>query len=1584
MLLPNPMGELSEEVKPLIPDISPIEPSILLRTPDSKPLSYRIGSPAGNYEPLNLIELNLHPPSEFGLAVTDNFIIDKAATSDIIYASIPAATANSSPTTPTTTLVDPLIGSNSLPEEATADLLTNPGSDAITYLAISERSKSETTAINILDSATSEIAATATNKLDRPNLETAITVADIVDSEPSQTATTVTAVGIAKLTKTETDSVENTPDERELPVASVDRSDDLIELTQTEREPTFTSLSIASASIPTNPGTFIVKESGTVKFDYVFDGGYYEGELAIFSLTGMEAFTPGTPEFAAEAARRALTNSTEGHIVIRDNSEGAKFIGAMPSESDFGAGQYQGGKTFTMTPGDTFGVMLVPSRGVQLAYEHPWLGAIFPEHRPLISIPGANPNDTSYLLPIADLTGNGNTFALEDMSAGSPTDGDYNDIIFKIDGATGRVPEIDGRSDPDREWRNTTLGQQILDYVNNSNSDNNPPVVSPASIRTYTELETTISLENLATDAEGDPLTISVLNPVNGTVIFNPSTKEASFKPAPGFAGIASFDFLASDGFASSTPATVTVNVSNVGLLNLDLVRPIGNSNNDSNPLTPTFKWDFKSENETFGIPGFNPDTDVSEVNLYVSVFPQGKGLLPQDRWDGLNSADDKDYNPNRILTARWANGMWTGNGISKAGSPEEFALSSDRMLTAGQQYHWAVEAVTKQGERKVVTDKFETLLPDPIDEGNTFSSVTVLTRGLEPENTEYGKLIDSQLNGVAKQIYDVGGAVKKYNATTGKWQSVIPQANDWIFDSNSRSPAPGKPLVLLADWMEGIEPQKLDNSGFAEAAADALFASMVQLDLEKGGSIGSQGILYDSTGKLIRTSGSVFNSPLHFVGFGQGAVVNSEIIQRLGTFFPNAGGTSRANRDLQMTTVDPYNYNSNSLSGHYSNILDPEIRVWNNVTYADNYYQTNGIGNTLNGRVLSGTNWQSDWNVWLNDLAGFMPDDGAGASHRAAGTWYAGTANLNESKLPLENGNRIYRRSGDFELNNITDAVKNWYAPDHTKANFTGGNGVTNAPWEGIGTGWFYSVLGGGSQLRSYDLGGKKGKNELGNFEDYLNDNRAAVSEDNTYSFRMRGDYAVPTLFNGNFDAIALKTDSKPIPGWSLYNGEIDVDRDVTQQYLINLNQISQIDNPPLYDSLEKLDTDRTQPNYALKLGGANGLTEIIHNPFVVPDWGVLRFDLHAFNPNGGEVKVSMKGSEPGDNWQYLSAIESQNTTETNLRYGVELVRGGVRDRSGFAFNQISYGMQGFETFHFDVPEALRGKSAMLRFETAGNTEVYLDDIFFKSKHLLLGNPGEARFTRGSNPNPQNFLIERPQYTLSYSDDNKTPNWASWQLNKTWISNEERKDTFHQDDTLPPDWDRVPKNSFPDGWTRGHLTPNADRNRNLKDMDSTYFMTNMIPQHSNNNSGVWGDVEDFARKIVEDKDKELYIIAGGYGSQGTFIPKPPPDNITFEVNIPDRVWKIMVVLDRPGQKLADLNANTQIIAVDFPNSTVPDGPVSPKWTNYIIDIATIEKTLAESGMNYDLLSNISEDIKSSLKTKKFTFTGNQPLNGIR
>ena len=76
------------------------------------------------------------------------------------------------------------------------------------------------------------------------------------------------------------------------------------------------------ASQVTTQGTFTVGATGKLSFDFLFDGGKFQGELAIFSLKGMESLTVGSAAFVQEAARRALTKSTQGRILVSDSSEG--------------------------------------------------------------------------------------------------------------------------------------------------------------------------------------------------------------------------------------------------------------------------------------------------------------------------------------------------------------------------------------------------------------------------------------------------------------------------------------------------------------------------------------------------------------------------------------------------------------------------------------------------------------------------------------------------------------------------------------------------------------------------------------------------------------------------------------------------------------------------------------------------------------------------------------------------------------------------------------------------------------------------------------------------------------------------------------------------------------------------------------------------------------------------------------------------------------------------------------------------------------------------------------------------------------
>ena len=224
-------------------------------------------------------------------------------------------------------------------------------------------------------------------------------------------------------------------------------------------------------------GFFTVGASGQVGVDFLLDGGSFQGELAFFSLEGLEALEPGSEAFILEAATRALSNSELGHVVVRDASEGAKFEIDVPWEGNFNSGPYEGIQTFTLTPGDTFAAMLVPNGRVEQVFNNPSVeGSI----RPLFSLATANPDDAFHVGQIADFTGDGTVFVMEDLRVDTGSDRDYNDVIFQLSGATGTAIDVDEVINPDRDLRDTESGQNFLQEIADtpSEEDTTPPTLN--------------------------------------------------------------------------------------------------------------------------------------------------------------------------------------------------------------------------------------------------------------------------------------------------------------------------------------------------------------------------------------------------------------------------------------------------------------------------------------------------------------------------------------------------------------------------------------------------------------------------------------------------------------------------------------------------------------------------------------------------------------------------------------------------------------------------------------------------------------------------------------------------------------------------------------------------------------------------------------------------------------------------------------------------------------------------------------------------------------------------------------------------
>lgn len=242
---------------------------------------------------------------------------------------------------------------------------------------------------------------------------------------------------------------------------------------------------------------------------------------------------------------------------------------------------------------------------------------------------------------------------------------------------------------------------------------------------------------------------------------------------------------------------------------------------------------------------------------------------------------------------------------------------------------------------------------------------------------------------------------------------------------------------------------------------------------------------------------------------------------------------------------------------------------------------------------------------------------------------------------------------------------------------------------------------------------------------------------------------------------------------------------------------------------------------------------------------------------------------------------------------------------------------------------------------------------------HLLLGNPSQA----DANPfYPNNYLLVKRQYALSYSKDRGTPNWVSWHLSRNWLGPLPRQDDFRPDPSLPSLWYRVPPSAYREtGFDRGHNCPSGDRTATAADNSATFLMTNMIPQAPDNNQKTWADLESYTRRLVE-QGNEVYVIMGSYGRGGTGSKGYATTLNEGRVTVPRRIWKVLVVLPEGDQDLDRISPATRVIAVNTPNSN----SLNWNWGSYRTTVDAIEEATG-----YDLLSKVSPEIQALLESRK-------------
>ena len=280
-----------------------------------------------------------------------------------------------------------------------------------------------------------------------------------------------------------------------------------------------------------------------------------------------------------------------------------------------------------------------------------------------------------------------------------------------------------------------------------------------------------------------------------------------------------------------------------------------------------------------------------------------------------------------------WLHLIRTLGGLSRRWTSAKRAPSRWRFSTAGTtrtpgSFQPAVEIL----ESRIVLDATQASLADMAQYFDT-------TNGNPPQFQATGVTIVTHGFQLTDGSGDsLGPLAQAIHARTGGWLLDYDVPDDFLpgyFDLNAThdfysklpSSTSGE-VVLLFDWAAGSNQL---SSGWGEAAGDALFGMLVGLHL------------------VDPAAGANSTIPLHFIAHSFGSAVTSEAVERLAYFNVPVD---------QVTYLDPHDFNQGLDFDGQQRLFDLGkplgygAAVWDNVAFADVYYQTEALPS---GRPISG-----------------------------------------------------------------------------------------------------------------------------------------------------------------------------------------------------------------------------------------------------------------------------------------------------------------------------------------------------------------------------------------------------------------------------------------------------------------------------------------------------------------------------------------------------------------------------------------------------------------------------------------------------
>mmetsp|Transcript_12234 Transcript_12234/g.12318 ORF Transcript_12234/g.12318 Transcript_12234/m.12318 type:complete len:375 (+) Transcript_12234:296-1420(+) len=175
--------------------------------------------------------------------------------------------------------------------------------------------------------------------------------------------------------------------------------------------------------------------------------------------------------------------------------------------------------------------------------------------------------------------------------------------------------------------------------------------------------------------------------------------------------------------------------------------------------------------------------------------------------------------------------------------------------------------------------------------------------------------------------------------------------------------------------------------------------------------------------------------------------------------------------------------------------------------------------------------------------------------------------------------------------------------------------------------------------------------------------------------------------------------------------------------------------------------------------------------------------------------------------------------------------------------------------------------------------------------------------------PSKDRFYVksrENPNLSIMYDIRTRNPRWVMEVLSscKSDSSADRKKLKFFKEKSITvQDFQVAPGEFTGSGYSRGHLAPAADFSSSQQAMESTFSMSNVCPQMSGLNQGLWAQLEAWVRRLLFEYE-EVVVITGpvflpvSIQGQWVYI-YPTVGSFPRLVSVPTHFFKVILVRGR-------------------------------------------------------------------------------------